>query len=68
MNAIERRLAALEAQGSNRDPVQIELVVGPVMGRREADARLMPPLEFGAVITRIEMIGVLPDAEIIPIR
>jgi len=69
MNAIERRIAALEVhdRNLNRRPVQIDLVAGAIMGRREADARPMPPLQFGAVITRIKMIGVLPDAEIIPI-
>jgi hypothetical protein len=61
-----KRIEALEHGSQESEPYTIELVAGPSMGRNELDA--MPPATFkaGARITRIELIGVLPEADIIP--
>jgi hypothetical protein len=65
MGNFEKRLNALEASGGNREPVHIEMVVGPTIGRQEADNLMVPAPSCGAVVTRIELVGVLPDAEIV---
>ncbi|MBA4092058.1 MAG: hypothetical protein C0494_15910 [Sphingobium sp.] len=60
MGNFEKRISALEAHGGNREPVNIEIVAGPTIGRREADQLMVSAPPLGAVITRIELVGVRP--------
>lgn len=64
MGSIDKRLSALEAVGSNRVPVQIELIAGPTIGRIEADVQTSE-VPDGATVTRIELVGVVPEAQIL---
>ncbi len=69
MSSIDRRLTALEEKSAPPSFLPIELVAGPTMTKSEADAlaKSRPPFDPRRdVITRIELIGVLPEAEIIP--
>lgn len=71
MPNIDRRLSALEVKSTPPSLLHIELVAGQPLTKSEADelASLLPPFDPGCgVVTRIELIGVLPDAKIIPFR
>ena len=69
MGNFGKRVEALEGCGWGRDPVAVELVVGPVMGRTDADDYVRSrPYVLGTAVSRIELIGVLPEAQILPFR
>lgn len=60
----EKRIERLEAAWCEPDePRIIELVCGPTITREEADAMETPAFPRGARVSRIVMVGVLPDAD-----
>lgn len=67
MGNLEKRIAALEAGQHPDEPQQIELVAGQRMSRHDAND-LPTGYRRGDAITRIELIGVIPDADIISIN
>lgn len=65
MGNIEKRISALEAvSGADAGPYIIEIVGGPTLTKSEAAAREQQKPD--GPVTRIELVGVLPEAEILP--
>lgn len=60
----EKRIERLEAASREPDePRIIELVRGHTVTREEADAMVWPALPRGAKVSRIELVGVLSEAQ-----
>ncbi|NML88799.1 hypothetical protein HHL26_06920 [Sphingobium sp. TB-6] len=65
MGNIEKRISALEAvSGTDAGPYIIEIVRGQTLTKSEAAAREQQKPD--GPVTRIELVGVLPEAEILP--
>jgi hypothetical protein len=68
MGNIDKRLSALEGGASGRDLVQIQMSAVEPLTLEEARERAQVPWKPGEVITRVELVPILPTAEILPIR
>ena len=68
MRNIDKRLSALEGASRASEPVHIEMVAVEPMTLEEARERAHMPWTPGEVITRIELVPIMPNAEILPFR
>ena len=68
MGNIDKRLSALEDASRASEPVHIEMVAVEPMTLAESQARPKARYQPGDVITRIELVPILPCAEILPFR
>lgn len=66
MGNIDKRLSALESGTWGRDPVHIEMVAVEPMTLAEAAERAGNRYHPGDVVTRIELVPIMPTATILP--
>ena len=68
MGNFSKRIEALEGRGWASEPQEIEMVAVEPMTVEESRAGSTPAYQPGQVVTRIELVPILPSAEILSFR
>ena len=68
MGNFSKRIEALEGRGWAQEPQNIEMVAVEPVTLEESRARPALSYQPGQVITRIELVPILRNAEILPFR
>lgn len=68
MGNFSKRIEALEGRGWASEPQKVDMVVVEPMTLDESRAGPTPAYQPGQIVTRIELVPILPNAEILPFR
>lgn len=61
-----KRIEALEGHNVRSEPVKVQLVAGPTISASELKGLPPEPWKAGEAVTKIVLVGVKPEAKILP--